>query len=41
MGGPVSAIFSGIFMCKMEDDVVVPVKPNFYKRHLHTQREKC
>ena len=43
MGGPVSAIFSGIFMCKMEDDVVVPVKPNFYKRHFddsYIRREK-
>ena len=28
MGGPV---FSDIFMCKMEFDVVVPAKPIFYK----------
>ena len=31
MGGPVSAVFSDIFMCKMEEDVVVPAKPIFYK----------
>ena len=27
MGGPVSVVFSDIFMCKMEEDVVVPTKP--------------
>ena len=32
MGGPVSVAFSDIFMCKMEEDVVVPAKPIFYKR---------
>ena len=31
MGGPVSVVFSDIFTCKMEDDVVVPAKPIFYK----------
>ena len=34
MGGPVSVIFSDIFICKMEDDVVVPAKPIFYKCHV-------
>ena len=32
MGGPISVIFSDIYMCKMEDDIVVPTKPIFYKR---------
>ena len=34
MGGPVSVIFSDIFICKMEDNVVVPAKPIFYKCHV-------
>ena len=34
MGGPVSVVFSDIFMCKMGEDVVVPVKPIFYKRYV-------
>ena len=34
MGGPVSVVFSDIFMCKMEEDVVVPAKPIFYKRYV-------
>ena len=32
MGGPLSVIFSDIFMTKLEDDVVRPLKPIFYKR---------
>ena len=31
MGGPVSVVFLDIFVCKMEEDVVVPAKPIFYK----------
>ena len=31
---PVSAVFSGIFMCKMEADVVVSAKPTFYKSYV-------
>ena len=34
MGGPVSVVFSDIFMCKMEEDVVVPAKLMFYKRYI-------
>ena len=34
MGDPVSVVFSDIFMCKMEEDVVVPAKPIFYKRYV-------
>ena len=33
MSGPISVVFSDIFMCKMEFDVVVPAKPLFYKRY--------
>ena len=32
MGGPISVVFSDIYMCKMEEDVVKPLKPIFYKR---------
>ena len=35
MSGPMSAVFSDIFMCKMEFDVVVPAKPIFYKRYVN------
>ena len=34
MGGPIYAVFSDIFMCKMELDVVVAAKPIFYKRYV-------
>ena len=34
MSGPISVVFADIFMCKMELDVVVPVKPIFYKRYV-------
>ena len=34
MGGPVSVVFSDIFMCEMEVDVVVPAEPIFYKRYV-------
>ena len=43
MGGPVSVVFSDIFICKMAEDVVVPVKPIFCKRcwwHIYTEK-KC
>ena len=29
MGDPVSVVFPDIFLCKMEEDVVVPAKPIF------------
>ena len=36
MGGPESVgFFSNIFRCKMEDDVVVPAKPIFYKSYVN------
>ena len=34
MGGPVSLVFADIYMCKMEDDVVAPVKQIFYRRYV-------
>ena len=34
MGGPISVVFADIYMCKMEDDVVTPLKPIFYKRYV-------
>ena len=34
MGGPISVVFEYIYMCKMEDDVVAPLKPIFYKRYV-------
>ena len=32
MGGPLSVTFSEIYMVKMENDVVIPSKPIFYRR---------
>ena len=29
MGGPISVVFVDLYMCKMEDDVVAPIKPVF------------
>ena len=34
MGGPISVVFADIYMCKMEDDVVAPLKPIFSKRYV-------
>ena len=34
MGGPISVVFSDIYMCKMEFDEFVPAKPLFYKRYV-------
>ena len=34
MGGPISVVFSEIYMCIMEEDVVKPLKPIFYKRYV-------
>ena len=33
-GGPISVVFSDIYMWKMEEDVVKPLKPMFYKRYV-------
>ena len=34
MGGPISVVFADIYMCKMEDNVVAPLKPIFYIRYV-------
>ena len=43
MGGSLSVVFSGIFMVKMETDVVNPIAPIFYERYVddvYTRRKK-
>ena len=37
MGGPVSVVFSNIYMCKLEEDIAVPAKPIF---HTYTYAER-
>ena len=34
MGGPLSAMMADIFMVKMENDIVKPMNPLFYKRYV-------
>ena len=34
MGGPLSVTFSGIFIIKMENDIVIPAKPIFYRTYV-------
>ena len=34
MGGPKSAVFSDGYMSKMEEEIVKPLKPIFYKRYV-------
>ena len=43
MGGPLSVVFANIFMTKLEEDVVRPINPLFYKRFVDdsiNRREK-
>ena len=43
MGGPISVVFANIFMCKLEKEVVRPLKPIFYKRYvddIYVRRKK-
>ena len=43
MGGPLSVTFSDIFMIKMENDIVIPTKPIFYRRYvddIYNRRKK-
>ena len=43
MGGPLSVTFSDIFMIKMENDIVIPMKPIFYCRYvddIYSRRKK-
>ena len=39
MGGPISVVFSDIYVCKIEEEIVIPANLIFYKRHL-CQRKK-
>ena len=34
LGGPVSVVFSDIYICKIEEDVVVRAKSIFYQRYV-------
>ena len=34
MGGPISAVFSDIYLCKMEENIVIPANLIFYKRYV-------
>ena len=34
MGGSISVVFLDIYLCKMEEDTVIPAKPIFYKRYV-------
>ena len=34
MGGPISAVFSNIYLCKMEEDIVIPANLIFHKRYV-------
>ena len=40
MGGPISVVFANIYMCKMEDDVVAPLKPISYRRYVDDTYER-
>ena len=43
MGGPLSVILRDIHMIRMETDVVVPIRPMFYKRYvddIYNRRQK-
>ena len=43
MGGPLSVVFSGCFMSKMEEEIVLPKSPKFYKRFvddIYVRRKK-
>ena len=42
MGGPISVVFSDIYVSKMEEYIVAPMKPQFYKRyvwHVYSKKE--
>ena len=34
MGRPISVVFSGIYVCKMEEDTVITANPILYKRYV-------
>ena len=43
MEGLISVVFSDIYMYKMEEDVVKPLRPIFYKRYVDDEyvKRKC
>ena len=44
MGRSISVVFSDIYVCKMEEDIVIPANPIFYKRYVDdtdVRRKKC
>ena len=43
MEGLISVVFSDIYMYKMEEDVVKPLRPIFYRRYVDDEyvRRKC
>ena len=34
MCGPISVVFSDIYVCKMEENIAIPANPIFYKRYV-------
>ena len=43
MLGPLSVTFSDTFMIKMENEIVIPTKPIFYRRYvddIYSRRKK-
>ena len=43
MGGPISVVFWDIFVSTMEEGIVIPANPIFYKRYIdetYVQRKK-
>ena len=43
MGGPISLVFSNIYVSKMEEEIIAPMKLHFYKRYVddtYIRREK-
>ena len=41
MGGLISAVFSGMYMCKMKKNVAKTLKPTFYKQYVDDAYAKC
>ena len=35
MGNPLYVTFSDIYMVKPQNEIVVPLKPTFYRRYVH------
>ena len=35
MGKPISIVFSDVYVCKVEEDMVIPANPIFYNRYVN------